>query len=91
MDILDKYRQTIKNVLLKHVSIQYANADIHNKIICDRDTDNYLVMSLGWQQVKRIHGCLIHIDIIDDKVWVQRDGTEDGIEERTCRGWYTKG
>lgn len=36
-------------------------------------------MSLGWQRVKRIHGCLIHIDIIDGKVWIQRDGTEYGI------------
>ena len=41
--------------------------------------DRYLVMSLGWQRVKRIHGCLIHIDIIDGKVWIQRDGTEYGI------------
>jgi hypothetical protein len=38
-----------------------------------------LVISVGWQKVKRIHGCLIHIDIIDGKAWIQRDGTEHGI------------
>jgi hypothetical protein len=26
-----------------------------------------------------VHGCLIHIDLIDGKCWIQRDGTEDGI------------
>jgi XisI protein len=29
---------------------------------------------VGWSKDGRIHGCLIH-----GKVWVQRDGTEDGI------------
>ncbi len=28
---------------------------------------------------RRIHGCLVHIDIIDGQIWIQRDGTEDGI------------
>ncbi len=27
----------------------------------------------------RIHGCIIHIDIIDRKLWIQRDSSEDGI------------
>jgi hypothetical protein len=26
-----------------------------------------------------VHGCLLHIDIIDDKIWIQQDGTEEGI------------
>jgi len=26
-----------------------------------------------------VHGCLVHIDIINDKIWIQRDGTEYGI------------
>ncbi|MHC5722687.1 MAG: element excision factor XisI family protein [Nostoc sp.] len=28
---------------------------------------------------RRIHGCLVHIDLIDGKIWIQRDGTEEGI------------
>ncbi len=36
-------------------------------------------MSLGWENVRRIHGCIVHIDIIDGMVWIQRNGTEDGI------------
>lgn len=27
----------------------------------------------------RVHGCIVHIQIIDSKIWIQRDGTEDGI------------
>ena len=38
-------------------------------------------MSVGWSEKprRRVHGCLIHIDILDGKVWIQRDGTEDGV------------
>ena len=35
-------------------------------------------MSVGWDG-RRVHGCLIHIDLIDGKCWIQRDGTESGI------------
>ena len=79
MDVSDKYRQIVQNILANYVDIKYANGDIHNETIFDQGMDRYLVMSLGWQRVKRIHGCLIHIDIIDGKVWIQRDETEYGI------------
>ncbi len=36
-------------------------------------------MTLGWEGEKRVHGCIIHIEIIDEKIWIQRDGTEYGI------------
>ncbi len=82
MDTLDTYRQIIQNTLSEYIRLQYAYGDIQNETIFDREADRYLVLSIGWQKVKRIHGCLIHIDIIDDKVWVQRDGTEDGITNK---------
>ena len=28
-----------------------------------------------------MHGCLIHVDIIDGKIWIQRDGTERGVAQ----------
>jgi hypothetical protein len=36
-------------------------------------------MNVGWDNGKRIHGALVHIDIVDGKLWIQRDGTEHGI------------
>ena len=38
-----------------------------------------LVVSVGWQGIRRVQHSLLHLDIINGKVWVQRDGTEDGI------------
>jgi hypothetical protein len=36
-------------------------------------------MIAGREGVRRVHGCLVHIDIIGNKIWIQRDGTEDGV------------
>jgi len=79
MDTLDTHRQVIQNVLTEYIRLQYAYGEIQNETIFDCEADRYLVMSIGWQGVRRIHGCLIHVDIINDKVWIQRDGTEHGI------------
>ena len=36
---------------------------------------HYEVMHVGWDGPRRIHGSVVHIDIVDDKVWIQYDGT----------------
>ena len=82
MDTLDQYRKIIEDTLKEFASIRYAYGDIQNEAVLDRDRDRYLVVSQGWDDKKRIHSTLIHIDIIGDKIWIQRDGTEDGIANR---------
>jgi hypothetical protein len=59
--------------------LQYAYGDIRNEAVFDVQTDRYLIVSVGWQGNRRVHGCLLHIELIDEKVWIQRDGTEEGI------------
>ncbi len=78
MDTLSTYRQIIENVLNEYAPIRYAHGDIHNEAVFDRQNDRYLIVSVGWDD-RRVHGCLIHVDLIDGKIWIQRDGTEDGI------------
>jgi hypothetical protein len=79
MDRIENYRQIICNVLSEYLDLRYANAEIQNEAVFDRENDRYMVVSVGWDGVKRVHGALIHIDIINSKIWVQRDGTEHGI------------
>lgn len=76
---VETFRQIIRDVLSAYVEVRYANGEIQNEVIFDSERDRYMVVSVGWDQAKRIHGALIHIDIIGGKVWIQRDGTEYGI------------
>jgi hypothetical protein len=79
MDTIEEYREKIKNILTDYVSVPYSRGDIESKLIISNDQNNYLVMTSGWQKKKRVHGCIIHIEIIEDKIWIHRDGTEYGI------------
>ncbi len=79
MGTLDNYRQIIEHVIHEYAKVPYAHGDIQFQTIFDRDGDHYLLMLVGREGVKRVHGCLIHVDIINGKFWIQRDGTEYGI------------
>lgn len=79
MDNLNVYRDIVERVLTEYASLPHAYEDSRNQLVFDRERDNYLIMRTGWDDARRIHGCMIHVDIIDGKVWIQRDGTESGI------------
>lgn len=44
-----------------------------------RSRDHYLLLHNGWRGNRRTHGCSLHIDIKDGKIWIQHDGTKVGI------------
>lgn len=90
MDTLTAYRKIVQETLQKYVDLKYAYGDIHNEALFDPTADRYMVVSVGWEGMKRVHGCLIHIDIVQDKVWIQRDGTEDGVADELVEGGIPK-
>jgi len=90
MDKLDTYRQVIRKVLKTYADITYANVNVKNRQVVDPETDQYLILSEGWDRQHHLHSCLIHIEIINDKVWVQCDNTEDGITDELIQAGIPK-
>lgn len=45
----------------------------------DTESDQYVLLTQGWDGYKRIHGLLAHLEIHDDKIWIQEDNTEEGL------------
>jgi len=80
MDPVTDDREIIRRILKRYAAVRYAYGDIQNEAVFDEENARYLVMSQGWDE-RRVHGCLIHVEIIDGKIWIQRDGTEDGIAD----------
>jgi len=81
MDRLSGYREIVRSLLQEHASYPPANGQIEMQVICDTDHDRYQLVALGWQGDRRVHGCLVHIDLKDDKVWLQHDSTDAEIAE----------
>jgi hypothetical protein len=79
MDALATYRDAIERVLLEYARIPYSYGDIRAEVVFDRARDRYLLVRVGWLGRKRVQGNLAHIDIIDGQVWIQSDGTEEGL------------
>ena len=76
---LNNYRQNIQKILTEYSQLPYAYGELERQLIIDQTANHYLLLILGWENNQRVHGCLVHIDIINDKIWIQRDGTEYGI------------
>jgi len=37
------------------------------------------LLTVGWNDIRRVHGVSVHLEIIGGKIWIQRDGAENGI------------
>lgn len=79
MDSLEQDRQIIQQIISEYAAIPYAHGEIGRHSVFDRERDRYLLMIVGWEGVRQVHGCIIHVEIIEGKFWIHRDGTEDGI------------
>jgi hypothetical protein len=90
MDTSESDRQLIESIMVEYAKVPYAYGDFHLQTIFDREQNHYLLMFVGWEGIRRVHGCLVHVDIIDGKFWIQRDGTESGITRELMDAGVTK-
>jgi XisI protein len=76
---IDHYRQIIRDVLTSLTVIPYSFGEIAIERVFDPETDHYMIVNAGFDRQGRVYGPIAHIDLIDGKCWIQRDGTEEGL------------
>jgi hypothetical protein len=81
MDKLNRYREIVCRIIAEYASHKPVNGNIASEAVIDRDHDHYQVMQVGWEKTRRVHGCVIHLDIIDGKIWIQHDGTNRPVAD----------
>lgn len=80
MDKLEKYRSIIEKILTEYASMPYAYGEIRSQTIFDRANDQYLLVDIGWNKRRyRVHGIVVHVEIVNNKFYIQYDGIEGGI------------
>ncbi len=83
---VEQYRQYIKHLLWERqhrASMQQRNAEEYEiQTVFDDQQDHYQLLYVGWRGNKRDFGCILHLDIKGGKIWIQHDGTEEGIANR---------
>jgi hypothetical protein len=79
MDPVSEYREIIKRVIRDYAAFDPGREGIEAEVVLDDEQGHYELLYSGWDGWQRVHGSVIHIDIRSGKVWIQHDGTEDGV------------
>ena len=95
MDRLEQYRTTLQKVLHEHAQLskcvraEYPDdpeSPAEAIAVCDPNTDNYLLITVGWTPSQGIHSILAHFRIIDEHIQIEWSGVEYLIEDLIEQG-----
>lgn len=79
MDKLEHYRSCIQTLLEKHSQFKSRDEDVENELFFDPVRDRYLLMRVGWKGLERIYYTVLHLDLKNEKIWLQHNGTDIDI------------
>lgn len=70
------YPQIVQDLLTQHAQGKPAYGDIEVETIFDLEHDRYQIVHMGWHHQRRVHQCVMHLDIRDGKIWILHNTTE---------------
>lgn len=79
MERLDTYRQAIKRLLEDYARLSADDKEIETQLLFDDERGHYQLLHVGWQRQHRVYGCVIHMDLKENKIWIQHNGTEANV------------
>jgi hypothetical protein len=90
MDQLTRYREIARSIISEYTRHKVSHGDIRTEGVIDPDLDHYQVNHVGWDGRRRVHGTVLHFDIIDGKFWIQYDGTDRPVVDELERAGVPK-
>jgi hypothetical protein len=73
---IQQYRQLICQIL-RQSAHSPANGTIQTVPILDTERDHYQLLDIGWDESgQRVFQPIVHVDILNGKVWIQENATE---------------
>lgn len=90
MDHLTRYRSIVKRILAEHAEQVPSHGQIETIPLFDDTDDNYAVLDMGWDRMGRVHAVVLHLRLKNGKVWIEQDGTEDGVADELLNAGIPK-
>ena len=81
---LDQYRKAVQTALSEYAQMRSgpsSNPDLELQKLFDIQHDHYQLVYVGWYKNKRVYSPILHLDIKNEKVWLQLNTTEDDISK----------
>lgn len=79
MDRVSEWRVLIKRIICEYAAWDQGSHGVIVETVFDDEHGHYELVRVGWEGQRRVHGAVIHVDIRDGRIWIQHDGTEQGI------------
>jgi hypothetical protein len=81
MDKLAQYRQYVPTLMSRYAEEDVSDDEVEVQLILDTERDHYQWMNVGWEHLTLIYQTIIHIDIKNGKIWLQKNLTEQNPAE----------
>ncbi len=79
MDRLTTYKALVKQIICSLAKDVPYIEGVRTELVIDDVKGHYELLEVGWQDTRRVHGLVIHCDIMNDKIYVEHDGTSEGV------------
>jgi hypothetical protein len=88
MDRTAEYEKFVIEVLTELHDFTAGGGDQNLKLVFDRDSKNYQLMRIGWdEKQKREYGIIMHLSLKNGKIWLEYNGTQfNPFEDLEHRG-----
>lgn len=81
MDKVTHYREVVIGILSEIAEwMNRVNDDtIETQTIFDHVNNRYMVLDAGWTASKRVRSIIVYVRIVNGKIWIDEDWTEEGV------------
>ena len=71
--------QIIKDIFQEEMMLPVSTGDVRFQQLMDEENGVFELKMIGWDGTHRIYGTLFHFEIINDKIIIHHDSSEEGI------------
>lgn len=87
MDSTTRYRQILTDEFRRQADAWRSppTSGCADMLAIDPATDQFLLLELGWKDGRRVRHTYLHAHLSGGKVWIEEDGSEEGLATRLMR------
>jgi hypothetical protein len=86
MDTINRFEKAILELLEPYAAQKILNKGLEKQLIADLERHRYQVIIQGWEDGKKfVDSTLLHLEIKNNKIWIQQNWTEMQIAEELVK------
>ena len=93
MDRILTHRELVKKRLEEYRALlaQQPMPGVEAHCVFDVERDEYMLVEWGWDGKKRVRRVILFVRLLDGKIWIEEDWTEDGLAQELLDAGVARG